>query len=221
MVYFEIGLDVDKKTIGKYPQMKTFAPDYDPRRPESMTNIRYDRFPDFVPDLRYEVEEKSKMTDVLGKVLTDSSGFLISEKLLGIFLKFNLCQHHIYDADVLHKGSWYRYFLLHILAEEDFSGIDFDNSVFFEEKFETRLRISDVKFHDEASYWKARSKFADEWHFIKAEKITLSSEFRKKEPDVFFFKYALTRVLFSERLVEEIKKQKITGFVFEREERVH
>lgn len=221
MVYYIANLTVDKKIIGKYPQIPCVIDGYDETLPNSMTKIKRNEFPDFIPDLRYEVQKNSKITDNLDMAYTDTMGFLVSQKLLDILLKFNIISHRIYEAHVLHKGKWYPYFLLHILPLEDFSGIDFDNSIFFKEQIVPRKRIYEVKFHDEDSFKALRDNFQDKDHWIKADKITLTKNFRNKNIDVFYLKFGLTRVLFSERLVDELKKNKITGFEFEKDDRVN
>lgn len=221
MGYYEAGLDVEKKIIGKYPQIPGLIDGYDKTSYNSMTNIKSNEFPDFIPDLRYEIQKNSKITDNLDIANTDTMGFLISKKLSDIFSKFNVTNYRIYDAQVLHKGKWYPYFLLHILPLEDFSDIDFDNSIFFKEQIVPRKRINEVKFHDEDSFRALRDNFKDKDHWIIADKITLTEDFKNKNIDVFYLKFGLTRVLFSERLVEEIKRNNITGFEFEKDEKVY
>ncbi len=220
MIYYEAGLTVDKKIIGKYPQIPGLIDGYNKTMPNSMTKIKWNEFPDFIPDLRYEVQRGSKVTDVIDLANTDSSGFLINEKLLDIFLKFNLVRFHYYPAQVFHLQKCYKYFLLHLLPLEDFLGIDFDKSIFFEQNVIYRSKINEVKFHDEVSFLEVFSNFKNKDHCIQAEKIILTNDFRNKNIDIFYFKFGLTRVLFSERLVDEIKKNKITGFEFQRDERV-
>ena len=221
MGYYEVGLNVRKKIIGKYPQIPGLIDGYDKTSYNSMTNIKQNEFPKFIPDLRYEIQKNSKITDNLDFANTDTMGFLINEKLSNIFSKFNVTNFQIYEAQVLYKGKWYPYFLLHILPLKDFSCIDFDNSIFFKEQIVPRKRINEVKFYDEDSFRVLRNNFQDKDHWIIADKITLTEDFKNKNIDVFYLKFGITRVLFSERLVEEIKRNNITGFEFEKDEKVY
>lgn len=80
---FKVKNSRNRKIVGFPYQTNGYISGYDEKSPNSRTNLTYEKFPDFVPDLRFELHEKSKSPkyDVLH--FGDICGFVyISEVLV-------------------------------------------------------------------------------------------------------------------------------------------
>ncbi len=85
---------------------------------------------DYTPHLNsFLINYKSKLTDMLGIL---NGAFLISEKLLDIFLKANIEQYQYFVANVVYRKQNYKYYYFFIYGQ-NFDYVDYRNMVFIGE----------------------------------------------------------------------------------------
>jgi restriction endonuclease len=106
MHYYIVRNSLNNKEVGKalfqcksMPEKKSGTRWFD--EPNSMTNLTNNEFPDFVPDLQFELENKAKLTDIIKPTNLPAQGFLLSEKAKAVFESFNLMEHLYYNAIVI------------------------------------------------------------------------------------------------------------------------
>ena len=130
MEFYNFKNAVTRKKVGHYVQTKGFVDGYDMYGPHSMWKLNDEEFPNFVPDLRFDLEEKAKLTDVVSASNISARGFLINEKVKNIFESCKLPEHRYYDATINVNGEIHKYYWLHLLYN-DLSLVDFPNSSFY------------------------------------------------------------------------------------------
>lgn len=137
MEYFLISNSTNLKEIGHYIQCKGMPDGYNYKwfeQPNSMTNLTNDSFPDFEPDLVFELEKKAKLTDIVSTSNISAKGLLMNEKTKNIFEQCNLGQHKFYPATVIYKNEKHQYFWLHILNLR-IEDINLKESKFYKSEF--------------------------------------------------------------------------------------
>ena len=126
MKYYRLDNSVNTKEIGRHFLQATFA---DKKTLDSGCSLVRDEFPNFKPDLRFDLEKGSKLTDVINSCV-EVPGFTINERVKNIFEQCKLPEHRYYEAKVKDlKGVIHPYYCLHILPN-DYSMIDFDKTIF-------------------------------------------------------------------------------------------
>lgn len=211
-------LSTDKKTIGTsgYPQCKSVPKSlgldfswFD--NPNSMTNLDNDDFPNFKPNLLFELEDKAILTDVISPSNISAKGFLISSKLKKILDNFNLMEHRYYGATVISKGIEKEYFWLHFKdCDEKYLGeINFVSSSFYVANL-AFVRIDDIIIKSYKDFWEKKMNLS--MKHILGSKIELSENLKKKNLDLFYFPYVLDYYLVSKKLYKAINDNEITGF---------
>ncbi len=213
MKYFRLGNANSRKEVGFQFQTNGFIEGYDIDGPNSRTKITYDKFPDFVPDLRFELHPKSKLTDVVDASNISAMGFLINEKVKNIFSQFKNSGYRFYDASIVdHNGQILPYFWMHIVSN-NYSMIDFERSIFRKSNFPLKtattknddvIDIANIEDFEE----KADALFPDDYYVVPDE-----IKFNNKEgyDCLYFSKLRIKSVYISERLAIMLKKEKITG----------
>lgn len=132
MKYYLLSNSANKNEVGIYPQTTGLVDGYVEFSDNSMVNLTSDELPNFIPDLRFELEEKAILTDIISVSNLDYAvGFFMNEKAKNIFQKFKVITHKYYDGALNVKGKILSYSWLHIV-NSSFSGIDFLNSTFSE-----------------------------------------------------------------------------------------
>ena len=125
MKYYRLDNSVDAKEIGRHTIQLDFA---DKKSQDSCWSLVDEEFPNFKPDLRFDLEKGSKLTDVASSGV-DVPGFMINERVKNIFEQCKLPEHRYYEATVTdHKGVVHPYYCLHIMPN-DYSMIDFDKTI--------------------------------------------------------------------------------------------
>lgn len=126
MKYYRLENSVDTKEIGRHATQIDYA---DKKTMDSCWSLVDEEFPDFKPDMRFDLEKGSKLTDVVGTGHF-VPGFMINERVKNIFEQCKLPEHRYYEATVKdHKGVVHPYYYLHIMPN-DCSMIDFDKTIF-------------------------------------------------------------------------------------------
>lgn len=210
--YYTLKLSTDAKKIGCFPQV-------DCNTQFHAHQLKYGRFPDFNPELSFELEKKAKLTEVLSQASISANGLLINERVKVIFEKYELIDHRFFPAPVKdQKGKIHSYYWLHMVAKEEyFHWIDFTNSRFLleigirnfkpisinsKEEYDQKLREADDMADD-------MDTLAD----IVVDKIACSPSFNKKL-SLFVFPKVDIRIFVSNDLKEELISSGVTGIEF-------
>lgn len=215
MEWYAISNATGKEVGNVYPQVESMAPGYDLKKPESVHNMPFDKFPDFEPDLSYFVlEKKAKLTDVISTGYIIANGFLISEKLKNQFEKFNLPEHRYYPARVLYKNTLHNnYYWMHF-ANDCTSLLDFDRSTFKLTHplpfFREGIKHISAKNADELRL----AKNAEASNEIFFDKIKLKKG-ADPDLDMLFFDFPWRKFYINEKLMNNLTDLKITGFQYD------
>lgn len=213
MKYFRLKNSNSRKEVGFQFQTNGYIEGYEIDGPNSRTKLTYDIFPDFVPDLRFGLHPKSKLTDVVDASNISAMGFLINEKVKNIFSQFKNSGYRFYDATIIdHNGQMLPYFWMHIVSN-NYSMIDFEKSIFRKSNFP--LKTATTKNGDSIDILniddfeeKGEILFHDDYYVVPDE-IKIDN---KEEYDCLYFsKLRIKSVYISERLAKMLKKEKVTG----------
>lgn len=213
MKYFRLKNSNSHKEVGFQFQTNGYIEGYEIDGPNSRTKLTYDIFPDFVPDLRFGLHPKSKLTDVVDASNISAMGFLINEKVKNIFSQFKNSGYRFYDATIIdHNGQMLPYFWMHIVSN-NYSMIDFEKSIFRKSNFP--LKTATTKNGDSIDILniddfeeKGEILFHDDYYVVPDE-IKIDN---KEEYDCLYFsKLRIKSVYISERLAKMLKKEKVTG----------
>lgn len=212
MKYFKIKNSRDRKIVGFPYQTNGYIDGYNENAPCSRTNLTYDKYPDFVPDLRFELQKKSKLTDIVDASNISATGFLMNEKAKGVFDMFNIPTHKFYEASILdHNHNVLPYYWMHIISN-DYELVDFENSVFRKSSFplkdsETKKceqievrGIKDLRTKNEILF--------EEGHYVVADILKVKN---KPKYDLLHFMDISEYIYVSESLANKIKEIKISG----------
>src|SRR3569623_486669 len=118
MMYHFLSVSTNEKEIGRYYQTKGLPEGYTSKwydDSNSMTNLTSSSLPDFIPDLKWELEEKAILTDIVSASNVTGKGFLISEKAKTIFENFDLAEHKFHKASLVVKNQTFQYYYLQLI----------------------------------------------------------------------------------------------------------
>lgn len=149
-----------KETGNAYPAVESYE-DYDFNAPNSVYDIRFDKFPDFIPDIRFKLAKGAKLCDMMGQATINANGFLISEKLKSIFDNSNIIPYECYPATIEDKGTLHSYYWIHFVWNEGKSLIDFNASKFFKQKFSNNLGY--IELQSEEDYKNTKAEFGSRY----------------------------------------------------------
>lgn len=216
MEYFLISNSTDKKEVGHYIQCKGMPDGYNYKwydEPNSMTNLTNDTFPDFEPDLVFELEKKAKLTDVISTSNISAKGFLVNEKIKNIFDRFNLMEHKYYPAIVIYKEQKFNYYWLHFKENESkyLNYIKYNESKFYIGNL-ARWKEKDVVISDVKTYLNLRKNLV--FKLISIDTICFNNTFYNKPKDIFYIDNLHFDFIISETLKNVMQESKITGFHF-------
>jgi hypothetical protein len=132
MKYLIISNSADEKEVGCYPQSSGLFNGYNHDAPNAIENLTSDEFPDFIPDLRFELDEDAILTDIISPSNLDfATGLLMNEKAKKIFESAKIFLHKYYEATIKVNTKTLNYHWLH-LVNPNFKDIAFKKSVFVE-----------------------------------------------------------------------------------------
>ncbi len=126
MRYYSIGVSDDLKVIGYYPQLK-FKKGYNPGLPEGYYNLPIHHFPDFVPNLEYELHKNASPVHILPPY-PGRFAFIIDEKVKNILKEHCLPPHAFYPTTVFHNDEVLQYYWFHYIPNDFWELIDNRNS---------------------------------------------------------------------------------------------
>jgi hypothetical protein len=144
-MFYHISAKVNApKEVGKgYPQVHCLT------QKEAAHRIMHDEFPDFLPDLRFELNKGAKLSDLLSQAAISAHGILISKRMKVWIEGFNLGRHAFYPAKVFTRnGEEHPYFFLHILPVGA-EAVDFPRTRFFLRKGLKNIGGLDVSSYDD------------------------------------------------------------------------
>ena len=205
--YFEIS-NATKKIGRHFPQTERI----------SLSNAHAIPFHEF-PKIKIEFKEvhihdTSKLTDCISDAAISAHGFILSDKALEVFRKYDLGTYKIYPMNLYHKSVKYDYGFLHILNDM-IDLIDFERSTFFVEKL-IGGHAFDIQIKDKADFIEKR-KSAGNGTLEGTEKywdVSFKSAVFKNvnPPDFFTLTGCGVTKFITKNLKEEISKNKFTGF---------
>lgn len=172
---------------------------------------RFD-LPENSPKIKYLLLAKNaKVTDLLNAIMLRLKGFLINEKLKLILIEYNLPKHRFYDAYVKdYANNEYRYWWMQMIIN-NYDCLDFNKSEFSLTSTEIVNRSNvPIKINSYQDYVDVKSKLASDQR-IKISHAYLNDDFGKQSLDVFKINDLSLDWIISERLREDIIKNKITG----------
>lgn len=211
--YFEIGDSIESRIIGReYPQCFTFQKGFNGEAKgsfyETCTFFRQNIYPPFVPNLDgLKLSRRAKITDSLSNSILGMP--LINHRTLTIFKLLNFCEHRIYPAIIYGKSMLQYYFIYPI---DCISEHIIWNKCRFEMKHNKReieLPVTNTK----EEYNKFRMTLGNGTMLID----TLALDF-DVQLDFFILKNMGVPLSYfvSERFIDVIDKNNITGFSIER-----
>jgi len=207
MRYYSVSNSADEKIVGCYPQTSGLFEGYNHDSPNAMENLTSDEFPDFTPDLRFELDEDAKLTDIVSPSNLDfATGLLMNFKSKEIFQKYKLMSHEYYSALLKTRSEDLDYFWLHIVSPYPSSYIDIPNSLFWEilpsqEKVERKF--SSITDHEKY--------FEQSTNQLTIKEVILEESFETENYDLLCFPGVFSGFLMSERLCNAILAVGLTG----------
>ena len=216
MTYSILKNSISKKEVGYQFQTTGYIDTEAAFGPNSRTKLEDDKIPCFTPDLRFELYEKSKLTNIVRASNINAKGFLMDADTKCIFEHSTLPPNYkFYDASVLdHDGIVNPYFWMHIISN-DYDIIDFKQSVFRVHKFPILLKSDKIEemptifIKDKKDYERKKNElfFEDKYLVIDVLKIVDTNHFDM----IHFGNIDINTVFISEKLANLLKKEKITG----------
>ena len=213
MKYYLLSNSAKKKEVGIYPQTTGLVDGYIEFADNSMVNLNSDEFPNFIPDLRFELDEKAIITDVIRPSNLDyAKGLMMNEKAKRVFEEFNLITHQFYEASIKSSNNQLTYYWLHTLPPT-LEIVDFANTTFLE-VLPTQQKVQRIfKTYDEYEKYGDNDLPND----LEIEKLTLIHSFNSKRLDLFCLPSFFTGFLISQLLYEKINNMQLTGLWIEQQ----
>lgn len=180
---------------------------------------------DFLPEIelvfdRFIIEKSAKKTDNLS-TSPFSMGKIFSNKIISILIKYNLPPFKVYPALIqkrntteLHEG--YNFFMVEKLLYRYLSYSDYEFTDTTDLKNKTPIRIKNFEEFKYLRYQKKRRIV----NWIEDEDLIFNHEF-PIDIDMFVVGIFNNNYYFSERLVEEFLKEKVTGLEFTKAENLY
>jgi hypothetical protein len=207
MEYYILTNSTKTEEIGrKYPQCKGVPYGYTFKwfeQDNSMTKLNNMDFPDFIPDLKFELEDSAKLSDMVSPSNISAVGILCNSKMLNVLNKFNIHEFRIFDAELYFKGEKHNYFWIHLICKDVDQIIDYKKSKFNLSKY--RLEVGEeVNF---LSSKEAKKIKHENDSYLLPTKIVLKEN---QNLDLFFLPITYD-IIISDDLKREIEKNKLIG----------
>jgi hypothetical protein len=174
-----------------------------------------DKLPNKLPEkITFILPKNRKLTDFVGSGFLCSYGFLISQKVLEIILKYNLGNYKTYPVEILHKDQLHTNYYFFAFRNELSDYINFEKSTFFYQKeylkFESRKQITINSKEDYLKYTEEERDYIHAKLFVFQDKI---------RPDLFTIdKFVFGDTFISKGLTNELSN--CTGLKIEETKRV-
>jgi hypothetical protein len=187
-----------KETGMAYPAVESFE-DYDFNKATSVYKLDSDSFPDFVPDIRFQLAKGAKLCDIMGQGTISACGLLISQNVKDVLDQFNLVPHKYFPATIEDKGTTHQYYWVHFVWEDGIKYLDFAKS-----KFKIKRASKDLGEVEIQSLHDLHTK-QGELGFIK---MIHNYEYTFLNPNCDLFIHPLNKTIF----VSENLKTKMAAF---------
>lgn len=210
MKYYLLSNSTDNKIVGKeYIQTKPgiLSEKSSPAYRGNLTNEYFNNTP---PILDLEIENKSKLTDIVSVSNVSAKGIFMNEKTKTIFEKFNIMNHKFYNGTLNNNGTIIPYYWLHIV-NNTFDGIKLSQSSFYEADF-LKDKIRDVSISSIDDYKEKLTKMEGDARFILPKELILTEDL--KQLDILYFPLILGYLIVSEKVINELQENKIMGYDF-------
>ncbi len=217
MKYYRVGISLNKKIIGIYPQVETgIYPVMDNNA--SFIGNNYFQKIDFQPELAIPIlKKKAKKTDLIGvSIMGFTTGLLISEKLKIILEKYKKNNIQFFQALIIYNGKQeVGYWIAHPYKSET-NFINFKNSTFYRTSVFGSEPNEYVKVKDVSAFEKmiqlAKEFKSVSWAY-KIDKLVLNTT----EVNFFVLRNVPGGVgyFISEVVKNEIEEAGCTGIEFE------
>ena len=193
-----------KETGMEYPQVKSMTKGYNLNAPNSvwaLHEIRNQK-PGFKPNLdSFVLYKKAGLTDTISAGYISGRGLLISGQFKKIIQQFNLTGNIFFPAGVIKDKIKHNYFWMH-LVDSDYR----KNVVFPKTRFSNWPKLKLKDYRDYLRF----DKEEDEFGQLRANFVTLNKKF-DRTLDLFMISAFDQNLYASEKLIDAIKKNKITG----------
>lgn len=167
---------------------------------------------------RIELRKSSKLTDCISTAAISAHAFIISDKALMVFRRFDLGRHAVYPATIFHKDVVAQYHVLHFVNDAQ-DQLDCTRSKFHITDILGRpkgpIEIKSLKQLEDNARRVHEGEFpgTKKYDFVR---MTVGYFVRGfSTPDVFTIKFAGTDIYISIRLAEAIESEGLTGFTID------
>ena len=133
-----------KETGNAYPAVESYD-DYDFKGINSVYNLESDKFPDFIPDVRFKLAKGAKLCDMMSQSTISACGLLVNEIIKEVFEQYNLIPHKYYNAHI--EGAKKLYYWVHFVWKEGINHLDFISSKFQINEFGDNLGNIEIRSH--------------------------------------------------------------------------
>jgi len=207
--YYKISNSIEEKIVGKeYPQVDCLTQ-------AQAHKISAWHMYNKVQVLKFELNKKAKLTDVLSDVsLSGSTGLLINKKVRSIFEDFKLMNHQYFEAIVITpQNEEISYSWLHLTDPSLINKVDFEKSTFF--RTEYTFREEEIELSSFDHYKSMKAKDSDASFGIEMDEIALSNSF-DKSIEVFTFLPFDNQIYISANLNKTLVENNISGVNLEK-----
>lgn len=217
MDYYLLSNSTDEKIVGKqYPQCKGMPTGMGLtskwfEQPNSMTKLTNDEFPNFEPELIFELDEKAKLTDVVTPSNISAKGLLVNDKLKNIFDSFNLMEHKYYPATLIVNGEKRNYYWLHFKESNDvfLNYIDFDKSSFYIGNL-ARWKEATIEINSIDDYYQSKKNLG--FKTINFEQLFFKENFKQNPIELFYINNLHNDFIINDVLKNTLQTLNIKGF---------
>jgi len=179
-----------------------------PLKENDISMLFWDEFPEITPKLYFDLEENAYVTDILSQATINQSGFVISARLKEILSKFNLVNHELYALNIGNLNEANDFHWLNLVPEKLHLHIDYSKSNFY--TTELGFQEDDIVVNSFSDY-KEKLSFLKSDFSIESDLIFFEKGFHIPY-DLFVISYFDDDIYVSERLVEVLKKNNISGY---------
>ena len=202
----------DIKEIGYYPQA-TYHKNYGPNTKNSIWYIEHNSFPNFEPVLDISLHSKSKRTDFIN-LDVNTTGYVVSKKLKDALSKFNLPKHKFYKINVYHKKEILEYYWFYFVIDDFWEHLNTTKS------FAEIVNADNLGIIEKTINIESKSQILKESQLYKFPYNCRTGKivFKSNSPKYDFYKIQCLgyHKVFSDRLVNHLRQENITGLEFKR-----
>lgn len=210
MNYWNISNSIESSQIGsEYPQIQKIGGEINLNAENSLQKV-YNKLPLFLPNLDFFiVHKKSIMTDVMSCSFI-SKGFLVSEKFKLILESFDLPKHKFFPA-VLKKNEikYFNYYWFFFEGDLTNNFIYEKSTFFLVDSFGEKVNINIDSPEKLLETYKNISSLLK----IRSSNLVLKKQI---ELDIFHLNLADSRIIISDKLLNSLVKNKITGLSYKK-----